>query len=221
VSNTPSNQAPPGWYPVAAGSTQLRWWDGTAWTEHVHETAVPQAATTAAPVVQQAPEGTQVSTIWGWLAGATPLLSLVVYIPLYFWLQTVFTPQVLSNPNSITAAASSPSYLVPSLLSWVIIGLFVLFCALDWRALTRNGVPAPFHWAWSFFAFLSPGGLVYLIGRGIVIKRRTGQGGLGPLWLFVALNVVLIIIVTVALVALFGNIAAGLSTNLNNGNGVA
>lgn len=220
MSNTPSNQAPPGWYPVAAGSTQLRWWDGTAWTEHVHETAVPQA-TAAAPAVQPAPEGTRVSTVWGWLAGATPLLSLLVYIPLYFWLQTVITPQTLRNPNSMMAAEANPSFLAPTFLSWVVIGLFVLFCALDWRALRRNGVPAPFHWAWAFFAFLNPGGLVYLIGRGVIIKRRTGRGGLGPLWLFVALSVVLTVVAIVAVVTLFGSAAAGYATNLNNSNGVA
>ena len=27
--------APPGWYPEGAGGG-LRWWDGTAWTEHRH-----------------------------------------------------------------------------------------------------------------------------------------------------------------------------------------
>jgi uncharacterized protein DUF2510 len=27
--------APPGWYPERAGGG-LRWWDGTAWTEHRH-----------------------------------------------------------------------------------------------------------------------------------------------------------------------------------------
>ena len=31
-----------GWYPDPAGSTQLRWWDGGRWTEHLHE--VPGSA---------------------------------------------------------------------------------------------------------------------------------------------------------------------------------
>jgi len=221
VTNIPSNQAPAGWYPVAAGSTQLRWWDGTAWTDQFHETAAPLTTATTAGAVQRAPEGTRVSTVWSWLAGGTPILVFLIYIPLYFWFQSVITAEALRNSDAVVAAVASPSYVIPVILSWVVIGLFVLFCALDWRALQRNGVPAPFHWAWSFFALVSPGALVYLIGRGVVIRRRTGLGGLGPMWLFVALTVMLIIATIVVLATLFANIATGLSTNLDNTGGVA
>lgn len=35
---------PPGWYADPAGSPALRWWDGTAWTEHLSQPAVSAAA---------------------------------------------------------------------------------------------------------------------------------------------------------------------------------
>lgn len=32
-----SAMAPAGWYPDPAGTDQLRWWNGSAWTEHLEE----------------------------------------------------------------------------------------------------------------------------------------------------------------------------------------
>ncbi|HUY66846.1 MAG TPA: DUF2510 domain-containing protein [Acidimicrobiales bacterium] len=33
--------APPGWHPDPSGSHQLRWWDGTRWTEHAWDGEPP------------------------------------------------------------------------------------------------------------------------------------------------------------------------------------
>ena len=41
TSQTPSSSTPPGFYPDSNGT--MRWWDGTAWTEH-QQAAPPQAA---------------------------------------------------------------------------------------------------------------------------------------------------------------------------------
>lgn len=45
---------PPGWYPDAIDSTQLRWWDGREWTEHTAALIVagPPARTTGPPTVE-------------------------------------------------------------------------------------------------------------------------------------------------------------------------
>ena len=41
---------PPGWYPDPGGSGGLRWWDGNAWTEHLHGTvAAPGPVSPGAP----------------------------------------------------------------------------------------------------------------------------------------------------------------------------
>ena len=59
------NQAPPpGWYANPQGSGQ-RWWDGTAWTEHVQQPA-PAAA------------GTGDARTWAMAAHLSALLSLAV-----------------------------------------------------------------------------------------------------------------------------------------------
>ena len=53
---------PPNWYPDPADTSQLRWWDGTQWTEHRH--ALPDATVpgnespAAAATPQQQPEST-------------------------------------------------------------------------------------------------------------------------------------------------------------------
>ncbi len=44
-------QTPAGWYPDPSQAGQQRYWDGTAWTEHVQ----PDAATAAAPATPAAP----------------------------------------------------------------------------------------------------------------------------------------------------------------------
>lgn len=57
----------------------------------------------------------------------------------------------------------------------------VVLALLDRRQLERDGLERPFHWAW---ALISPG--IYVVGRSIIVRRRTGSS-LAPMWVWAAI----------------------------------
>ena len=124
----------------------------------------------------KAPAGTKTGTVWIWIIVLLPLLSIS---SLFLIDVTAYMRDLLTNPTSLAALFSlyvSPGFIATVVLSFVLYALTVVFAVLDYRTLVARGVPRPFHWA---FAFLGP--MVYVIGRSVVVKIRTGQG-LGPLW---------------------------------------
>ncbi|MEN2740207.1 hypothetical protein ABCS02_20615 [Microbacterium sp. X-17] len=134
-------------------------------------------------------------TVWIWLNVLLP----VVTLPSLFLLNTSAylraTFEAAATGHRQVANAATASYLAGSLAVWgislVVIGLCVLFAWLDWRELRRRGIPRPFAWPWAFFAFLNNG--VYVIGRGVVLRRRTGHG-LGPIWGWAAVTALSVIV---------------------------
>jgi hypothetical protein len=68
---------PPGWYADPSGSPALRWWDGTAWTEHLSQPAVGVASDDADdPVLRWlVPVG---RSGWSVAAGYAGLFALLV-----------------------------------------------------------------------------------------------------------------------------------------------
>ena len=58
----------------------------------------------------------------------------------------------------------------------------------DHQYLSRLGVVRPFHWA---RAFLSS--LVYVIGRGVIVRKVAGPRGLAPTWAAVAVTAVAVV----------------------------
>jgi hypothetical protein len=79
-----------------------------------------------------------------------------------------------------------------SALGYLVAGIGILFAWLDWRELKRRGIQKPFHWAWAFLALVVTNG-VYVIGRGVILRRQTGKG-LGPVWVWIAVTVLSLIV---------------------------
>ncbi len=197
---TPTTPAiPAGWYPDPSNAAQQRWWDGTQWTEQV-------SAPYVAAAQQKAPEGTNVQTPWIWLVVLLPLLSLVGLFTIDIG---DMMRDILANPSDPNAAMeaqlamyTNPAFLITGALSWLVIAATILFAFFDFRELKRRGVPAPFHWAFAFLAIASLG-VVYPIGRSVVVKRRTGKND----WVLLAaiLSIVVYLIVVIVFVVVIFN----------------
>jgi hypothetical protein len=173
--------APAGWYPDPEDPARMRWWDGWAWT------------------AAQEPAGridVPTGTVWIWLNILLPLVSL----PLLFLMDTrglmeaSFTSALVGDSRAMTSAYASffGATMLLTLVSLLIGAAGVLFAWLDWRELRRRGIPRPFAWPWAFFVFVISNG-VYVIGRSVVLWRRTGRG-LGPLWGWIAVTVVALVV---------------------------
>jgi hypothetical protein len=175
VTYSTSGPAAPGWYPTTPGSSQVRWWDGAQWTEHYQTLGLaPEGLGTA-------PAGTNPNTVWIWIFSLVPLLEFLVLPLIVSYYRVIFSGN-LSDTTFVLQRefGSSSGALAANGIGLLIDGVFVVFAALDYRALKARGVPRPFHWAWAFLS-----AVVYIIGRTVVVRRRTG-GGLAPLWIFIA-----------------------------------
>ncbi len=157
-----------GWYDDPAGTQQLRWWGGLAWTEHV------KAAERAATKVDE------VSTTlsFGRAQGYVPFAAEKQ--------QTVFNfrPRVTANTAAIWILASSPIVLVALQLfvSWmgpaqptslllsvqlVQVALMLALIIWDRAALRRLSLTPCSRW-W----LLLPSPIVYLIVRRVNLKHQ-------------------------------------------------
>ncbi|MEO8263514.1 MAG: DUF2510 domain-containing protein [Pseudolysinimonas sp.] len=202
----PTPTVPPGWYPDTSAPGWQRWWDGTQWTEHVHPPQY-QAVPYQVMVPAKAPDGTKPGTIWIWLIVLLPVLNLISLFTID-WVDYIDSSVVSSTYPTTPVVYSSPAYVISQILGWVIYAVTVVFAALDVRALKRRGVPQPFHWA---FAFLPT--LVYVIGRSVVVKRRTGTG-YAPMWVFIGITAITVIAFIVLMVFAFQYMFASFPTTI-------
>ena len=178
---------PAGWYPDPSGGRGTRWWDGQQWTQHVSDPALQVYASNEPRRVDPS---TPIYTPWIWLIVLLPLLSLVT---LLFWDMDSYLTASMSTDDPF-AQYSDPGYLVEQGTGWLIYGVSVLFAFLDRRVLLQRGFDRPFHWAWTFL-----GGIVYIIGRSVIVRRRSGRGLL-PIWVYIAVFVVSMIVVIAKIV---------------------
>lgn len=185
-----SSQAQPaGWFPDPLGGPGTRWWDGQNWTQHVSDPALQVYASNEPRRVDPA---TPLYTPYIWLIVLLPLVSI---IGLLFWDMDAYMTASISSPDNPFAQYSDPGYLLLQGLGWVIYALSVLFAFLDRRVLLQRGFDRPFHWAWTFL-----GSTVYIIGRSVIVRRRSG-GGLLPIWITIGVVVVSLIVAIVKVTA--------------------
>ncbi len=139
------------------------------------------------------------NTVWVWLMVFLPVLNLlgIVIFDWSSYFRDSFYAGVYSYDSGSasmagTNAATALITVVTSVVSIVVSALTVLFAFLDWRQLRARGVDRPFHWAFSFFVLVVGSGLVYIIGRGVILRRRTGSG-LAPIWASIAVNLAVVV----------------------------
>lgn len=196
--------APQGWYPDGTGPSVQRWWDGARWTDHVFDTAAatyqpPAGYYGSAPVPVD--RATSPYNPFIWVVVLLPILSLV---SLLAWDMTGY---ISATMNARAGRLGSASAIFSSLgagyyasvgIGWLVYAVSVVFSALDYRRLGQQGFGRRFHWAWSFL------GLVYIIGRTVVVRSQVGRGWL-VLWVYIA---VVALSVIISLVKVFSAMAA-------------
>lgn len=178
-------------------------------------TVYPVAPYAAGRIPNGIAAGKNTNTVGVWLYIAAMILAGLSVLLLNwgayadFFRLTLESASPGSDPDSMIVLSSImpwfTSMLWMSLAMYGLIGLSIVFAWLDWRALSANGVPKPFHWAWAFFAFAGAGAFVYMIGRSVVARRRTGSG-LVPLFVWIGLQVATSIILGFVLAGIFGEI---------------
>jgi hypothetical protein len=191
---------PPGWYPDPANQARGRYWNGVAWTDLYHTPGQPFPAG-AEP---KAPPGTDWNTPWIWLIVVLPVLPMLMllFVPWGSMFDIdISAPDAYSGMAGTWALFLSPFYWGSIVLSYVVYGFSVFFAFRDMKELTARGVPRPFHWA---FAFL--GGVVYAIGRSVIVARRTGRGH-APIWAEIGVFVFSIGVTIVIMAVMFSGMA--------------
>jgi len=101
----------------------------------------------------------------------------------------------------------SPGYLLMLAGSWIAYLGSVPLAFFDHKYLTQHGIVRPFHWAFVFI-----GGFIYVIGRVVVVRSRTGKG-VFPLWLAIAVQVALTIAIIVLSINMTNAMLEGILTS--------
>ena len=156
----------------------MRWWDGRAWSDHVTEPSVATPAASAAPLRNTVPATTPVGNIFIWILVLLPVVLIVLRSTLdYGQIGTNLAEDARRGASSPMFTAASGLSLGLSALSFVLAGISVLLAYFDVKRLRATGFERPFPWPWAYFSAISGVGvLVYVIGRTVVVRRRSGRG---------------------------------------------
>ena len=186
---------PAGWYQDPAEPAKSRWWDGAQWTDQVQQPYDPASPGTAPG---RAPDNARVFTPWIWLVVFLPYvtLPLLFTVDLSGMFDGIGTGDSGASGRAQLQMLTSSGYILTVVGGWVTYGLSIVFAFLDRKELIARGIPRPFHWAWTFL--YSP---VYVIGRSVVVRRRTGRG-IAPMWAAIGM-LVLSTVATLAWMAVF------------------
>ena len=188
MSQPAQEPVPAGWYDDPGGQAALRWWDGSAWSDHTAARPVGIAGT--APDRPSVDPATPIYGPFIWLMVLLPLLAigtLFLYQP-----QVHYSYAGGSDIPIMTGTVFTPGYVVMLLADLVLYGVIALLAYLDHRRLLAVGVVRPFSWPW---AFLNGG--VYVIGRSVIVHRVARPRGLTPIWVLIAVYVVSVIVAIV------------------------
>ncbi len=126
------------------------------------------------------PPGTRVDGVWIWLLVTVPwVLASTVFL---FDIDAVFDALWVGDPDAALGHVALHVALLAA-SSAATIGLALLFAARDARGLRAAGVVHPFPWGFAAIA-----GLVYLVGRYVVLRTVT-RPPVAPLAVSIALYV--------------------------------
>ena len=197
MTDSQSSATPPGWYADPTGQAGVRWWDGAQWT--AHSAPMPTGGPGAAAPRPRVPDTTPVYTPYIWIIVLLPLVSTVA---LLFWQPHLRMTTVQGIRTIDQGSLYTPGYWLIQILGLVIYVLNIVFALLDRNALQGRGVVRPFHWGWAFL------GIVYPIGRSVIVYGVARPRGLVPLWVLIGTYVVTTVIGIVLAAQLISQVTA-------------
>lgn len=219
MTNTSGPTTPAGWYPDPAGSANLRWWDGSAWTAHLAPPPTPAPALAPTPAYQasatQTLAGQGLGTAgnepnvpfqgsWNqsaessaedfarpgqWNTGGAWFLAFSQVITLIA-IVALFVVDRGTIASTGVQAAVQALILAIALIGLGVFFLNVLFAVMDRRKLQSFGYLQPASVWW---ILLAPP-LAYLIVRGIAVSREA-RHGFGPLIAYIITTVGVVLLV--------------------------
>lgn len=215
MTNTSGPTTPAGWYPDPAGSANLRWWDGSAWTAHLAPPPIPAPAPVYQAAASQPLAGEGLATAaaesyapfqgsWNqstqnsaedfarpaqWNTGGVWFLAFSQVITLIAIVALFVVDRATIASTGVQAAAQGLTLTILVIGLGVLL-LNVLFAVLDRRKLQSFGYLRPASVWW---ILLAPP-LAYLIVRGIAVSREV-RHGFGPLIAYIITSVGVVLLV--------------------------